>query len=228
MKFPAKSSWIRSYEQFSASISIFRLEAATCQDDDWKKDFRDHCATKQGNYPQTPVALIRKMNIKLAQAKRQWSQKGQPNRQESSDQIGICVGRLPNIEDLVGSAENCCRIQNCVFSVQNCLSRLFHEVATGISQFDELVIALEEPETELALQLKNPFAESRLVDSQPFGSPREVQVFRQCNCRLPYSMRRSHLYQRRRVCVGRLLTTPGSRHPLGVFPVGRSTPPNQA
>ena len=43
-----------------------------------------------------------------------------------------------------------------------------------IRQFDDLVIALEEPETKLALQLKNSSAESRLINSQPFGSPRKV------------------------------------------------------
>jgi hypothetical protein len=43
---------------------------------------------------------------------------------------------------------NRCRIQNRAFSVQNCPSRLFYEVAAGIRHFNELVIALEEPETK--------------------------------------------------------------------------------
>jgi hypothetical protein len=52
MKFPAKLSRERSYAQFRASARSFRLEGGTKKthrDDDCKKDFRDHCATKQGN-----------------------------------------------------------------------------------------------------------------------------------------------------------------------------------
>jgi hypothetical protein len=41
----------------SASASSFRLESGTKKtypDDDWKKDCRNHCATKVGNHLQAP------------------------------------------------------------------------------------------------------------------------------------------------------------------------------
>jgi hypothetical protein len=55
MKFPAKSSRERSYACFQPLAAASGWKAATCRDDDWEKDFQNHCATKLRNYLQTHV-----------------------------------------------------------------------------------------------------------------------------------------------------------------------------
>jgi len=71
--------------------------------------------------------------------------------------------------------------------VQDCFSRLLDKIAPGIGQLDELLIALEESETELTLKFDNPLAQRRLLDAQPFRRAGKVQFFGQRNRRLQKS-----------------------------------------
>jgi hypothetical protein len=56
MKFPAKSSKESSYAPFLPLPAVFNWKAGTYQEDDWKKNIQDYCATKREKYLQAPMA----------------------------------------------------------------------------------------------------------------------------------------------------------------------------
>jgi len=58
MKFPAKSSKDKSYAQFRPPSAASGWETGMFRDDGWDEDAQDHCATKQGNYPQAPAPQL--------------------------------------------------------------------------------------------------------------------------------------------------------------------------
>jgi hypothetical protein len=50
-------------------------------------------------------------------------------------------------------------------------TRLVDELASGLRQFDDLVVALKEPETKLAFEFLDPLADRGLVDPQSLSGP---------------------------------------------------------